>query len=256
MPRTKAFFEGISKLIQKEAIEIVPYANSQIGFYSTLFLVRQKTGDLRPVISLKPLNKCIVKKHFKMDTLAKTLNLIKVEDWAISLDLKDAYFHIPIQPHNRQFLRFSILNTQYQFKAMCFGPTQAPRVFMNVVSVVTAYLRMHNIRLVAYLDDWLILNNQKEMLLRDREKVLNLLTQLGFIINAQKSQLLGPRHRRCGSPIVITLSVCLSVRPSVYLSVRPSVRLSVCPSFCPSTLCCNAITQKFLNLQTLNFIHR
>ena len=184
------FTEEISKLIQKEAIEIVPYANSQIGFYSTLFLVRKKTGDLRPVINLKPLNKCIVKKHFKMDTLAKTLNLIKVEDWAISLDLKDAYFHIPIQPHHRKFLRFSILNTQYQFKAMCFGPTQAPRVFTKVVSVVTAYLRMHNIRLVAYLDDWLILNNQKEMLLRDREKVLNLLTQLGFIINVQKSQLL------------------------------------------------------------------
>ena len=31
--------------------------------------------------------------------------------------------------------------------------------------------------------------------------------------------LLGPRHRRCGSPIVITLSV------------RPSVCLSVCPHF-------------------------
>ena len=86
------FTEEISKLIQKEAIEIVPYANSQIGFYSTLFLVRKKTGDLRPVINLKPLNKCIVKKHFKMDTLAKTLNLIKVEDWAISLDLKDEFY--------------------------------------------------------------------------------------------------------------------------------------------------------------------
>ena len=247
MPRTKAFFEGISKLIQKEAIEIVPYANSQIGFYSTLFLVRQKTGDLRPVINLKPLNKCIVKKHFKMDTLAKTLNLIKVEDWAISLDLKDAYFHIPIQPHNRQFLRFSILNTQYQFKAMCFGPTQAPRVFTNVVSVVTAYLRMHNIRLVAYLDDWLILNNQKEMQNSNRSResaqsvdtvrLHNKCTKVP-IIRAPPSKMREPYSNH---------SVCLSVRPSV---------LSVCPSFCPSTLCCNAITQKFLNLQTLNFIHR
>ena len=63
--------------------------------------------------------------------------------------------------------------------------------------------------------------------------------------------LLGPRHRRCGSPIVITLSVC----PSVRLSVCPSVCPSVCLSVCPSTLCCNAITQKSLNLQTLYFIH-
>ena len=43
---------------------------------------------------------------------------------------------------------------------------------------------------------------------------------------------LEPRHQGCGSPIVITVSV----------------RLSVCLSVCPSTLCCKAITQKSLNL--------
>ena len=53
-------------------------------------------------------------------------------------------------------------------------------------------------------------------------------------------KLLGPRHRRCGSPIVITLSVRLSVRPSV----------------CLSTLRCNAITRTVFDLQTSYFIHR
>lgn len=59
---------------------------------------------------------------------------------------------------------------------MCFGPTQAPRVFTKTVA---ASLRVQNIRLVAYLDDWLIVNSSQEKLLLDREKVLNLLLHLG-----------------------------------------------------------------------------
>lgn len=183
------FTEEVRKLKEKSAIEMVPPVERQLGFYSTLFLVTKKTGDLRPVINLKPFNKFLVKKHFKMDTLAKVLNIVKPNDWAFSLDLKDAYFHVPIHPAYRKFLRFSIQNIQYQFRAMCFGPTVAPRTFTKIVSVVTAYLRMYNIRLVAYLDDWLILNSQRNMLLRDQEKVLKLLTHLGFIVNVAKSQL-------------------------------------------------------------------
>ena len=33
-----------------------------------------------------------------MDTMTKVLNLVKPQDWAISLDFADAYMHIPIFP--------------------------------------------------------------------------------------------------------------------------------------------------------------
>ena len=183
------FTDEVEKLLQKAAIVPIHAKQTHIGFYSTLFLVKKKTGDLRPVINLKPLNKFLVKRHFKMDTLAKVLNLVQVGDWAISLDLKDAYFHVPIHPDHQKFLRFCILGQSFQFRAMCFGPTQAPRVFTKIVSVVAAHLRVNNIRLIAYLDDWLVVNKNKNLLLSDREKVLNLLTQLGFIVNVAKSQL-------------------------------------------------------------------
>lgn len=45
-----------------------------------------------------------------------------------------------------------------------------------------------NIRLVAYPDDWLIVNSSQEKLLLDRERVFNLLLHLGFIINKTTSQ--------------------------------------------------------------------
>ncbi|XP_071133050.1 uncharacterized protein [Mytilus edulis] len=144
---------------------------------------------MRPVINLRPLNGYLQKKHFKMDSLTKVLNIVKPGDWAITLDLSDAYLHVPIFPSHCQYLRFYLQNQAFQFKALCFGPTSAPRVFTKIVSVVAAYLRTKNIRLVVYLDDWLIINQQKAHLCLDRAECLNLLVSLGFIVNKEKSKL-------------------------------------------------------------------
>ena len=179
----------ISNLLEKQVIEPVLIQNQNTGFYSTLFIIPKKNGKLRPVTNLRPLNKYLLKKHFKMDTLQKVINLVKKGDWAISIDLTDAYLHIPIHVSHRKFLRFHIKGQSYQWKAMCFGPTSAPRVYTKIMSVVMAYLHLQNIRIVAYLDDLLILNQSKTDLQKDRKKCINLLLSLGFIINVEKSNL-------------------------------------------------------------------
>ena len=184
------FMEEINTLLEKDVIEKVHNPQTLGGFYSTLFLVPKKNGKLKMVTNLKPLNGYLKKIHFKMDTMQKVINLVKLKDWAISLDLSDAYFHLPIFPNHRKYMRFYVQNQSYQWKAMCFGPTCAPRVFTKVVSVVAAYLRTQNIRLVIYLDDWLIVNQDKNQLLQDRQKCLNLIVSLGFIINKEKSNLI------------------------------------------------------------------
>ena len=179
----------ISNLLEKQVIEPVFIQNQNTGFYSTLFIIPKKNGKLRPVTNLRPLNKYLLKKHFKMDTLQKVINLVKKGDWAISIDLTDAYLHIPIHVSHCKFLRFHIKGQSYQWKAMCFGPTSAPRVYTKIMSVVMAYLHLQNIRIVAYLDDLLILNQSKTDLQKDRKKCINLLLSLGFIINVEKSNL-------------------------------------------------------------------
>ncbi|VDI64057.1 Hypothetical predicted protein, partial [Mytilus galloprovincialis] len=180
----------VKELMEKSAVEYVPQADILNGFYSTFFLVPKKTGDMRPVINLKPLNRYLRKQHFKMDSLSTVLNVVKQGDWAISLDLKDAYMHIPVFQKHRQYLRFCVKNSPcLQFSALPFGPTSAPRVFTKVVSVVAAHLRAQGIRLVVYLDDWFLVNQSSLMLVQDREIVLNLLVKLGFIINLKKSSL-------------------------------------------------------------------
>ena len=58
----------ISNLLEKQVIEPVSIQNQNTGFYSTLFIIPKKNGKLRPVTNLRPLNKYLLIKHFKMDT--------------------------------------------------------------------------------------------------------------------------------------------------------------------------------------------
>jgi hypothetical protein len=51
------------------------------------------------------------------------------------------------------------------------GPTSAPRVFTKIVSVVAAILRAQSIRVAIYLDDWLVVNQNKQHLILDRGKM-------------------------------------------------------------------------------------
>ena len=81
--------------------EVSPCDNE---FISPVFLVPKKTGDFRPVINLKPLDQFVEKIHFKMENIHMALNCISPGDFMVSIDLKDAYFSVPIfQPHTYFF---------------------------------------------------------------------------------------------------------------------------------------------------------
>lgn len=78
--------------------------------------------------------------------------------------------------YTENFKSFFVQNQCYQCKILCFGPVSAPKVFNEIVLVAAAYMRTRNIRLiVVYLDDWLVVNQCKEILIQYREICLNLL---------------------------------------------------------------------------------
>ncbi len=64
-----------------------------------------------------------------MITLKQILAQICPGDWFMSLDLKDAYFHIQVAPHHRRFLRFAFERVAYQYKVLPFGLSLAPHTF-------------------------------------------------------------------------------------------------------------------------------
>ena len=179
--------EEIEKLLLKGAIQLVSPSNGQ--FVSRLFLVPKKTGDLRPVINLRPLNKFIIRKHFKMENLQNVTQLVRKGDYMVTIDLKDAYFSIPIHQSHRKFLRFSWRNQLFQFAALPFGLTSAPRVFTKVLKPVIASMRQRGIRCLIYIDDLIIVASSKMECNEQAVFAVQLLTDLGFNVNMKKIKL-------------------------------------------------------------------
>ena len=184
---TELLQEEIQHLLQKQAVQEAP-PNSR-GFFSNMFMVPKKDGGQRPVINLKQLNKFVKSEHFKMEGLHTVKVLIQQNDWMAKVDLKDAFFMVPIAQQHQHLLLFKTEMGTFHFKCLPFGLCTAPRVFTKVLKPAIELLRSVGIRLVIYMDDMLIMAHSKEMLREHVYQVLFLLENLGFIVNSKKSLL-------------------------------------------------------------------
>ena len=99
--------QAVDALLMKGAIERVINVTS-LGYYSQLFLVPKKTGDLRPVIDLSTLNCHMVVPRFKMETQGSVRSAIRSQEWTVSIDIRNAYLHVPMHQAVRKYLRFVV----------------------------------------------------------------------------------------------------------------------------------------------------
>ena len=183
--RGKALEKEFQDLL-KRAIEQAPQTP---GFYSRLFVVQKDSGAWRPIIDLSTLNTYIASQHFHMETPQSVLRSIRQGDWMISLDLQDAYLQVPIHPESRRYLRFTMGGVPYQFRVLCFGLTTAPQVFTRLMAPISAILHRYGIRMLIYLDDWLILAESRTTCMRARDRLPHLCEELGLQVNLRKSSL-------------------------------------------------------------------
>ena len=179
--------EQITLMLQKYAITEVPPDSP--GFYSNVFLVRKASGGWRPVIDLKNLNAHIHAPHFRMFTTSSVLSSVEKGDYAFKIDLQDAYFHVPIHPSSRKYLRFAFENRVYQFQVLPFGLNTAPQVFYSfgahgdsIPARSGGFGDTISGRLVSS-------PHGPSILLRHQALLIDTLDLVGFILNRKKSEL-------------------------------------------------------------------
>ncbi|XP_057685683.1 uncharacterized protein LOC130911993 [Corythoichthys intestinalis] len=178
------------------AIEPVDPRACPRGFYSTYFLVPKKTGGFRPVLDLRGLNRYLKVLPFRMLTVADVLRVVARGEWFTSVDLKDAYFHVPVAPRHRRFLRFAYRGRHWQFRVLPFGPSLSPRVFTRVVRAGLAPLQSVGRKILPYLDDWLLCALSRAQAYGDTAVLLAHVDRLGIrvkscLVPSQQATFLG-----------------------------------------------------------------
>ena len=72
------------------------FVNNSVQFVSGYFARPKPENKWRPIINLKKLNKYTRKIPFRMDTVQKLRLWIRKGYFLASIDLKDAYFSVPV----------------------------------------------------------------------------------------------------------------------------------------------------------------
>ena len=178
----------ITKLLSKSVIVCTQHEPGE--FISPVFIRRKKDGANRMILNLKDLNQHVQYYHFKMETLIDAIRLMTPNCFMGSVDLKDAYYSVPIAKTHQKFLKFKWDNSLYAFTCFPNGLASCPRKFTKLLKPVYSVLGQLGHLSSPYIDDSYLQGEDYDRCLANIIDTVRLLYTLGFVIHPEKSVLI------------------------------------------------------------------
>ncbi|CAB4031951.1 Transposon Ty3-G Gag-Pol poly [Paramuricea clavata] len=128
-----------------------------------------------------------------MDSIWSAIRLMKPNCYMASIDLKNAYYSVPIHPEHQKYLKFNWKGKQYRFVCFPNGLAICPRKFTKLLKPVYSQLRKNGHISVVFIDDsWLTSDTYAACVDNIRDTVTLLsetITFLGFLLNSLLMQI-------------------------------------------------------------------
>ena len=124
-----------------------------------------------------------------METTRSIRKALSPGNWVTSIDLNNAYSYIPVHPELQKYLKIVVGGKVFQFKALPFRLSPAPREFCQVTGVLGTLHHKLTIYLHLYLDDWLLRATSRAICLAHTQIALEKAQALDFLVNWAKSEL-------------------------------------------------------------------
>ena len=174
-------------MLKKGVIEVTEHEEGE--FISPIFLREKPDGAQRFILNLKELNNNLDTIHFKMDTIYTVLDLVFPNCYMASIDLKDAYYTVPIKDECKKYFKFKFEDRLFQFVCLPNGYCHGPRKFTKLLKPPLAHLRMMDHIIASYIDDLINIGADFQECTENVVDTLLWLVKLGFAIHPDKSQL-------------------------------------------------------------------
>ena len=124
-----------------------------------------------------------------MPSIRMVTQMIKRHDQLMSVDLLDAYSHAKIRQCDCPKLQFMFEGQLYMSQVLPNDIAIGPRFFVQMTKSIASFLRQKGVQIVIYIDDTLVVANNKTQAMKDHDLVIDTLERCGFMINYKKSHL-------------------------------------------------------------------
>ena len=172
---------------------------------SPLGVNTRRNGKKRLIVDLRHVNQHLIVPKFRMDSLSDLTDLADPGDWMTSIDLAQSYYHPEMHPQATKYLGVEWQGTFYRYSVLPFGLKAAPRSFCKLtIDVLLRHWRRNGIRMLAYMDDWLIIASSPTKVARDTGRVLYDCKQAGITVNTEKSHKSSLCSYQCCSFVALT----------------------------------------------------
>ena len=124
-----------------------------------------------------------------MDTLDTVIKLMKPGCYMASIDLRDAYYTIPIHLDHQKYLKFVANGELYQYTCLPNGLASAPRIFTKLMKPIYSTLRSMGQIISGYIDDSYLQGDSVAACSSNVKASATLMHSVGFFLHPDKSVL-------------------------------------------------------------------
>lgn len=166
------------------ALDVIEESNSA---WSSPIVLVEKPGKDRLCIDFRKVNSRTKKDAYPSPHVEGILSRLRDTFFITSLDLKDAFWQIPLQKESREKTAFTVPGRPlYHFKVMPFGLCNASQRLCRLMDRVIPSRLRENV--FVYIDDLLICSPDFNSHIQHLMDVANCLTEAGLTINLEKSK--------------------------------------------------------------------
>lgn len=185
--------EELEEMLHNDIIE-----PSNSPWSSPVVMVKKKNSDkYRFCVDYRALNKVSEPDAYPIPFVSATLDKLRDARYLTTLDIKSAYWQIPMAKDSRPLTAFVVPSRGlFQFKRMPFGLHSAPATWQRLIDRVIG-VDLENYVFV-YLDDVIVCTPSFEKHYEVLEKVLSRLSTAGLSLSREKCNFCKPELRYLG----------------------------------------------------------
>ena len=216
--------ERYDRLRLQECRRRVARGKHRRDFESAVFTVPKYDGGHCLCTDFRALNYYVKIPKFQMEGVQQVAEMIQQGDFAMLVDLKDCYLTMGVHPGQRRYCRFrSPDGKRWQWKTVSFGMAGAPQICTNILRPLIQILKSLGIRCLIYIDDLLILHQDRVALALAMAVAMELLqNQVGLQLKISKGQWTPSQVFTCLGLIWDTLNMKVRVPPKRIKGIQHS----------------------------------